>query len=165
MVQDFPRQRLADALVRKTCWFTAPGDGFDDFVQLFLGAKLPRTSARDNPLLSEEAKWHDPEYGLMLLCAWRLDDSQRVLTAWNDPSDSHGPMVRGLAQLHGETVEGIQVTAPAWDLDLKFSGRKTLRVFCDQTANAGGVRNWLVHGHAGLYLAVKQGCIWTDQRE
>jgi hypothetical protein len=166
MRPDFPKRQLEAALVHKPCWYTAAGESTGSQFDLFLGGKVRRERPLQNIRLSEEARQYSSEYSLIVSCAWRLDGPDGPITGWREPNEHDGPMVNGLAQLVGESIRSIRVDGPAWDLEIDFTGDKTLRIFCDFTKEAEGEStNWFVLGPAGFQLSVEQGGDWTDHDE
>jgi hypothetical protein len=163
MTNDFPVDRLKSVLLNNTCWCSIAGAGAGSVFQLYFGAKIPRQKPKPNTLLRDDARWNDAEFSLMVWSAWRLDGPLRPITGWLEPNDNSGPMVKGLAQLEGETVMNVRVLPPAWDLILEFSGQKTLRVFCDATGDNPRSENWSLLGPNEFCLAVGTSGAWTDQ--
>jgi hypothetical protein len=159
----FPIEHLKNTLLRKTCWYTLAGEGSGSIFQLYLGAKIPRQVPKRNEMLRDEARWNDAEYSLMVWCAWRLDGANEPMTSWLEPNDNSGPMVLGLAQLEGESVVDVRLCPPAWDLEIEFSGQKTLRVFCDAIKGNERTENWSVLGPDGFCLAVGESGEWVDK--
>ncbi len=160
-----PAGKLEKLLSGSHCWYTLAGEGTGSVFQLYLGAKIRRDRPVDNDMLSAEAIWNDPEFHLMVWCAWRLDGPSEPITGWLEPNDNDGPMVRGLAELEGESVVSVRVRAPAWDLELEFTGQKTLNVFCDLTEHSGRGENWHVSGRNGFCVAVEHAGTWTEHHD
>lgn len=160
MNHEFPVQELMSRLQGKVCWYTLAGKGTGSIVQLYLGDKVPRRTPIRNDKLPASAREFDPEYSLLVYCAWRLDGATQPITSWREPEDNDGPMVRGLAELHGETIQAVEVLEPAWDLFLRFTGGKTFRVFCDRAVFEKDDINWFMLGQASFCITVKQGSLW-----
>lgn len=121
-------QTLAGSLRGLRCWYVSCGGCTIPTFQLALGGKIPRQAPLRNSAHPEEYRNYEGEANLLVWCTWRLDGADRPVTSSDDSADA---IERGLTGLLGCDVEDAQVTPPAWDLTVRFSGGLQLRVFGD----------------------------------
>ena len=68
---------------------------------------------------------------LMINCSWRLSQSEKILTGWNDIYDSVNSNYKTqLDNLIGSTVMSIRINAMN-DLKISFNSNKQLDIFSD----------------------------------
>ena len=150
---------LLNSIIRKPCWYVAAGGCTGSVFKLYLGDKIPREKPVENDRLGEQARLYEPEYDIMVYCAWRLDGPDGPITSWLEPNEIDGSMVNGLNKLTGESVERIQIFLPVGDMEVEFSGGKTMKIFCDATAATDRTSNWFVHGPNGFSVDAKSGSV------
>lgn len=151
-------------LVGLPCWAVSGGGCTGSIFRLFLGERIPRERPVRNEKLDELARFYHPEYDIMPYCAWRLDGTNGPITGWLDPNNEAGAMVTGLEQLVGSTIERVRIHPPSWDLEIGFSGGRTLKIFCDATTVTDSAENWSI-GHAGgPYLVATGGTLLMKSR-
>jgi hypothetical protein len=129
---------LVGSLQGLRCWYVSCGGNVGSTFQLALGEKVPAHS--------EEYRAFEGEANLLVWCAWRLDGPGRPLASWDD---GDAAVKDGLLKLVGTRVESVELTPPAWDLTVRFSGGLHLRIFCDHVPGDpsfdGNWELWLRH--------------------
>ena len=122
------------------CWKVGVGDSVGSSFRLAFGRKLSRLVPRmvEHRIIQEYQDYG--EATLLVWCAWRLDSESRPLTSSDDAAEG---IERGLSELVGATVEGVEVLVPAWDLNVSFSNKLHLKVFCDHVPGDPSIEvNW-----------------------
>jgi hypothetical protein len=120
-------ERLLRSIQGLPCWYVSTGGAAGSTFQLALGAKVPRSQALRNNAHSEEYRSFEGEANLLVWCAWRLDGPDGPVASWDNGAEYS---TAALERLVGATVVSVTGQAPAWDLDVRFSNRLLLRVFC-----------------------------------
>ncbi|MEO6393331.1 MAG: hypothetical protein ABIP75_15895 [Pyrinomonadaceae bacterium] len=129
-------------LVGKPCWGFVAGAPRGSVVSLDIGRKLPSESPRKNTHLTVEQRRYDAEFILFIHCVWRLDSKSKVVCgAWSD-NRKGGAMLKGLQRLVGEVIHSVSLSKPAFDLQLTFSNKLVLSVFCDAVNEADEYDNY-----------------------
>jgi hypothetical protein len=142
--------QLLESLRGLRCWYVSCGGAAGPTFQLALGEKVPRTTPLKNPTHPEEYRRYEGKANLLVWCTWRLDSPDRPLTSSDDSEKS---LVGELGKLVGAAVESATVQAPAWDLDVGFSGGLRLRVFCDHVPGDPSFDgNWELWGREAVAL-------------
>ena len=73
------------------------------------------------------------EFCLFVYCVWRLDQKNKVLAGWNDPSGARkGNLTLQTKELRNDFVKEISASN-MFDLKLEFKSGKNLNIFCDIT--------------------------------
>jgi len=127
------------------CWNVCVGGCTLPQFTLALGEKKKREKPIMNNRLPKVFREFEGEVRFFIRCWWRLEHQNSVVVSSEDTSR---PITRGLGQLVGNTLIGIDVQEPAWDLTLEFSGKWRLRAFAGQTENDSPLlKNW----HAGIH--------------
>jgi hypothetical protein len=159
---------LRDALVLlkgKECWSIVAGAGTGSAIHLEFGAKVPRrVPLRERPRLSAEQVCYEGEIDLFVQCAWRLERSQSVICGSTDDDRNDGPMVEGLSELRGMTVQDVDVSDPIPDFELRLTGDMRLKVFCDQTNIETNIDNYSVRVGETIYVVASKGQLATEKR-
>jgi hypothetical protein len=120
--------RLVPSLNGLECWYVSCGGSAGSTLELALGKKVPRPIPLKNIAHPEEFRHFEGEVSLFVWCAWRLDGLDSPITSWDDSDEA---VETGLAKLIGARIESIDVIAPAWDANIRFSNSLCLRIFCD----------------------------------
>ena len=111
----------------KQCWYVCDG-AIGAAFQLALGRKVRRREPLQNRRLAKAYRDFEGEANLLVWCAWRLDSATRVISSSQaDSSSCH----RALSRLKGERILSAHASQPAWDLEMIFSNRLRLTLFCD----------------------------------
>jgi hypothetical protein len=107
---------------------------------LAIGAKIKRDKPLQNQAQPEVFRDYYPEICFLIWCAWRLDRGDSVLVTHLGKEDE---ILGNLELPVDKTLTGIDVTPPAWDLVLNFTGGFKLSVFCDHAGKKPMVNgNW-----------------------
>jgi hypothetical protein len=146
-------------MVGHDCWGVIAGKS--SVVGLHIGPKLKRAQPVQNPLLSAELREYDGQYGIMIMCAWRLDTPTEVVAGSGDPA-AGGPTSTGLDRITGKRITAIAIAPPAMDLVVSFEGDLTLKVFCDGTDVADDSDNILVFSPSGAHGVGARGAITLE---
>jgi hypothetical protein len=88
-------------------------------------------------------------------CAWRLQTADKVIASSNDP---HSLIDEAIKQLADKAVRTIQVTRPALEAVLTFSGDFTLRLFPAMTNH---YTHWGLFTDDQHFLAIGPGTGWS----
>lgn len=119
---------LLSTLIGKSCWHVSAGGSGGNTFGLDFGSKIKRLHPLRKSLNSTEFRWFEGEYKLIAWCAWRLDGEGSPL-ACSDQSPSS--IRKALQSLVGKRVRAIITRPPAWDLQIAFTGRLSLQLFCN----------------------------------
>ena len=115
------------------CWraYTSAGNS----PGLLLGRKVRRAQA---DAMKDHHRWKDlppdsdrfftSEVLFIAWCSWRLDGEDQPISS---SDDSEGSASAAIGELAGTSLKSAKVSAPAGDLELRFSNGQCLRVFCD----------------------------------
>jgi len=134
--------RLTDNLLDKKCWYVSCGGSAGPTFSLAVGNKIPRVKPLANKNHSEDFRFYEGEIAIYVWCTWRLEGKDGPLSS-SDDSDKR--ISKALSQLIGEEILRFEIERPCWDLTIRFSGNKVLRVFCDHVSdNASFDGNWEV---------------------
>jgi hypothetical protein len=92
------QKMLADVrqLLGQVCWAVAAGKGTGSVVNFHLGHKIPRQRPIPNPHLHKDLQLNKGEFGIMVYCAWRLEQGSSVICGAGKSNENEGSMVRGL---------------------------------------------------------------------
>ncbi|MFA6923471.1 MAG: hypothetical protein WC223_04375 [Bacteroidales bacterium] len=75
----------------------------------------------------------DEEYFLFIYCIWRLEQKEKILAGWNDPSNAKkGNLTIQTKKLTDEIVKNFSISN-FYDLRIEFKSGKALNIFCDIT--------------------------------
>jgi hypothetical protein len=122
---------LSRIVGRRCIGFTA-GESAGSVVDLEFEPRKIRSKPLKNPHLTPEQRTGEPEYSILVECAWRLDSNYKVLCgAWDDNSLG-GRMLSGLEATTGALLERFVLSDPGLDLELWLSNGLCFRIFCDQ---------------------------------
>jgi hypothetical protein len=131
---------VIDSAKGLSCWYVSTGGAASSTFELAIGSKVPRLIPLKNTAHSEEFRQFGSEISIFVWCAWRLDGLKEPVTSWDDEEKS---IESGLNRLIGEKIELIQISLPAWDVNIMFSNSLCLRVFCDHVpGNPSFDGNW-----------------------
>lgn len=158
-------EKSCDRLKNKICWTVTAGSGTGSVFNLGLGGKIPRRRPLTNRHLTQEQRENVAEYGLFVMCVWRLDTSDRVLCGAWDSNDAEGPMLSGLRQLIGHRVIQISVRDPGLDLELTFDNNLQLNVFCDQTNEQENSDNYSLYLPESVLIAGAKSVLRLEHRQ
>lgn len=126
----------------KECWGFAAGKGTGSHVVLSIGEKIPLAQPVDNHNLSENVRNNGAEFSLFIECVWRLDSIDEVICgAWDDNSKNE-KMLEGLGLLINSKIVSIDISEPSLDLEIEFSNKLILKIFCDQTNEKDNFDNY-----------------------
>jgi len=139
------------SLKNKLCWAVIAGTNTGSVVKLGFGEKIKRKKALTNPSLTVEEKDFTAEMELMVWCAWRLTDSNKVLCGWRDSNEATGNMITGLSLLRDKTVIDANIEGKACDLTILFEGEILLQLFCDQTNDFDADENYSLFVNNYIY--------------
>jgi len=120
--------KLMSALKGLTCWDVSYGGAAGSTFQLALGEKVHLLLPPETTKHSDTIPRFEGEASILVWCAWRLDTPDDTLTSWDDTNES---IEAGLTRLIGARLESVEVFPPAWDMNIEFSNRLYLHVFCD----------------------------------
>ena len=149
----------------KACWSILAGAGTGSTIHLEFGAKVPRrTPLRERPRLTAEQTRYEGELDLFVQCAWRLERSRAVVCGSTDDDRNDGPMVQGLEQLVGKTVQAVDVEEPIPDFSLRLDGDLHLTVFCDQTNIETNTDNYSVRVRETIHVVAARGQLTIEKR-
>lgn len=115
------------------CWMIIAGKGAGSVVALGFGDKIQREKPSGNSTLSEDERHFDPQFRVMVYCAWRLESQGEVICNWRDPNDAGAKMLTGLSKLRNKRLKTVEFNSPINDMVLYFESDLVMRVFCDQT--------------------------------
>lgn len=117
-----------------------------------IGNPIKRDGPIKNENVSEMLRNFHGEYCVFVEgCAWRLDDNETMICGWGEEP---GKIREKICILAGCKLTGIEVSSWAFDLNLSFDHRYTLRLFCDRTE--GTLDNYSIRFPSGWY-AVQPG--------
>jgi hypothetical protein len=122
-----------DRLRGLACWGTVAGGSAGSAVALDFGGRRPRAKPLRRPHLTPEQQELEGEVSMLVHCAWRLETSAAIVCGSGDDNGPDGPMLRGLTNVVGATVQHVESLCDGRDLVLTFDRDLTLRVFCDNT--------------------------------
>lgn len=150
-------------LIGLPCWHATGGKGLaPSSFCLAIGARIRRRRALRSPGFSREYRHFTGEADLLVWCAWRLEGARTPVASSESPDEE---IESGLQRLVGKTVLDAKVGPPGWDLVVSFSGRLTLRLFCDRVdADEHGLENWSLHFPRKV-LAAGPGYRWRISRD
>lgn len=135
---------ILEGLANKACWGIIASDGGS--VLMKFGGKIRKkvpTRRRGRPLTDDELLFHGA-LEVFVTCAWRLDGPTDVLAVWSDPTPHRQPLHPRLAELRGLRIVEARVLQPAFDLEIHWEGRRTLKIFCDRPLPEDVIDNWSV---------------------
>jgi hypothetical protein len=140
------QKMLADArqLLGQVCWAAASGEGTGSVVNFHLGQKIPRQRPIPNPHLHKDLQLNKGEFGIMVYCAWRLEQGSIVICGSGESNSNEGSMIKGLDNLTGRNIKSLSIFPPAFDMTIGFENECVLKVFCDMT-NIKKEKNKLHH--------------------
>lgn len=145
---------FAQELEGKQCWSIIAGKGTGSVVCLGFGDKIQREKPSKNSTLTDDERHFDPQFSLMIYCAWRIELLGDVLCNWRDPNDAGAKMLSGLAELRNKHLLSVEFYSPINDMALHFEGDLVLRVFCDQIDDEAddNYRFWTPNGRIDVDL-------------
>jgi hypothetical protein len=155
---------LLERLENRTCIGFTAGEVTGSVVDLEFEPRRLRSRPLRNLNLTEEQRRGEPEYSILIECAWRLDGRHGVICgAWDDNSPD-GTMLRGLREIIGEAVESYQLSDPGLDLELRFSSGRTLRIFCDQVNEFDEYDNYSVFSPSEIIVVGTKSRLRREER-
>ena len=158
-------QTHLNSLVGQKCWSVIAGAGTGSTLHVFFGAQILRARPIRNRWLTEAERTHEGEFSLFVECAWRLERGNTMVCGSTDDERNDGPMVQGLAQLVGRTIEGVTLNTPVPDLTVGFDDSLRLVVFCDQTNVEAGYDNYSVRARDTIIIVGSRGVLQLEQRK
>ena len=147
--------RLANLIAElpgKECWAVAAGAGTGSVVDLHFGRKLRRGRPLSNPHVSSLLRECVGEMGLLIECAWRLDQRDQIICGSGDSNRVEGRMLTGLDRLSFKMVDAIELGRPGLDLCIHFGQNLHLRIFCDHTDPDGDADNYSLFAGNETYV-------------
>lgn len=126
------------------CWKFGCGGSVGSSFSLAFGKRISRLAPKvvERRVIEEYQEFG--EMTLLVWCTWRLDAPFQPLTSSDDSDEG---IQHGLSELIGTTVQSVEIAAPAWDLNVKFSNNLWLRVFCDHVPGDPSIEvNWELYG-------------------
>jgi len=126
-------------IIGQTIWHVNAGGVTWPSFSLALGGKVPRQRPLKNPAVSDEFRENAGEMAFLVWSTWRLEMEDEIVatSAQSDLAASK------LEELKGLSVEEVVCISPAWDVVVRFSNARILRLFCDHLAPMDGVdTNW-----------------------
>jgi hypothetical protein len=143
------------------CWYVSCGGLDIPSFSLAFGGMNPRPVPLRNTFHSDDFRRNTGKVNLYVWCTWRLDSAAGPVTSSDDTEAS---IISGLGHLLSDTVESVDASLPGWDLSLQFSGRHTLRLFCDHVpGDPSYSMNWSLSS-ARNTLLVKPGSAISLER-
>ncbi|GAB3636338.1 hypothetical protein GCM10027422_19280 [Hymenobacter arcticus] len=131
-------------LIGKKAWRSRAGEGTGSIFTLEFGAALPDDATQG-------------ELSLMVYCAWRVTEQDKILLSWQD--DSAQVIAPGLAALMGLSVADI--TLSAWrDLTISFTNGRNLQIMNDFSPHKDFDTSWFIsYGSKGYHVVKPIGQI------
>ncbi len=155
---------LLGQLENRSCIGFTAGEATGSVVDLEFEPRRPRPRPLTNPNLTNEQRAGEPEYSILVECAWRLDAPHGVVCgAWDDNSPD-GAMLRGLREIVGAVVESYQLSEPGCDVELRFRNGRTFRIFCDQVNEFDEDDNYSVFSPSEIIVVGTKSRIRREQR-
>jgi hypothetical protein len=151
-------------MIGKTCW-SVQMSGVGSLANLQIGEKVKRAQPllHQDFKLSMEERAYIGEYVLYLEeCPWRLETAEAVVCTWMDESTPDGQMNTGLKQVIDRQVERAEITRPALDLTLYFTGHYVLRVFPDQVDPDEGDNYSITHNETATYVIAADSTLYIE---
>lgn len=157
--QDVVRRTLR-RLSGKSCWHVSCGRNVGSSFEFALGRKIGRKIPFDNESQPISFQRHQPEYALMVWCAWRLSKDGQIIAASSD--FARDEKFQGLLRrLSDQKIARLQSLSPFYDLKILFSGGWRLDIFCDRGAAKPGTNthtveksNWEIFAQDSFLLGV-----------
>lgn len=141
------------ALNGLTCWGAVAGPGTGSHVTLHFGEKLPRKVPLNGSRTSEALRRYSGEYILFIQdCAWRMDESERMVCSSKSPNDIDGPMVTAFASAVSSRIVAADCAPSTYDLTLSLSSGQTIRLFCDCFDQENDGSNWSLHTPHSVFV-------------
>lgn len=98
--------------------------------------------------------WHLWAWG----CSWRLENSTGMILGCGDKKEKKAAILDSLSEQSGILVlTSMIVTAPAFDVVLKFNNDLTIKLFPERTRK---YRHWALFTPSRKVLLVGPGCSW-----
>ena len=130
-----------ESLINQNCISVIGGSGAGSVASLGFGKRIKRVKPLNNTILSETDRLFKSEYRLLVFCAWRFMQGEKVVCGWRDAGD---PAVwEVLRTLIGRTVKHVFVNPITYDLRIEFHGECVFELFCDITSSAELDENYL----------------------
>ena len=114
------------------CWSIVGGSGPGSVVSLGFGGKTIREIPSRNRDLTQLEQLYDPEFSLIVYCAWRVLCHGSIIGGWRDCGSRTSLRVQ-LDRLIGLKVNTIHINPKTYDLRIGFQGGKAIDIFCDIT--------------------------------
>jgi len=125
---------VVQALVGKDCWSITSSRG--GAISVDFGRRIPLERPLKKPHLSSEKQRFRGELGLLIRCAWRVDDEGGVLGIWSSLEDVDRVVPVGLDPLLQRRVSAVELVGPAHDLVIALDEIRR-RIFCDRAEGDG----------------------------
>lgn len=158
-------ESLTKSMAGKECWLIIAGAGTGSVVNLGFGDKKRRDRPVKNPCLSEDEKLFNPEYSIMIYCAWRLSSSGVIICSWRDSNEAGGPMLSGLELLRGKKLCEIAIEPIGFDLTLHFEDGFCIQIFCDVTNDYDGDDNYVLYADEVILSVGLKSNIYSELRQ
>jgi hypothetical protein len=158
-------KRNLNRLIGKQCVGFTAGEAAGSVVDLEFGLRRPRKVPLNNPILTEEQRSGEPEYSFLIECVWRLDSPSSVVCGAWDENCIGGRMLVGLEGIAGQAVISAQLATPGLDLELVFSNRWSLKVFCDQVNEADQSDNYNFYCPDRIFTVGTKSQLSEESRE
>lgn len=152
--------RLLTAAQGARCWYVSVGAPTLPTFHLVMGDQIPRERPLRRTDAPEAFRKYTGSVELLVWSAWRLQCEEEVIGGSRQAGDA---IVSAVSRLRGETLQDVACVAPAWDINVVFTGGFRLSVFCDAVAPAEAFeQNWdfrvpgyLISAGPGCELLVK----------
>ncbi len=152
-------QRSLEALIGLTSWSVVAGLGTGGCLSLGFGEKLPASRFSKNTALSLDDRVFEPEFIILIECAWRLSVKENVVLTWVGIGSEFWEAK--LNPLRAARLLSFEVTRTANDLTLQFDDGISLEIFCDQSEAED---NYLVFTRETILAAGFGGRLQSEPR-
>jgi hypothetical protein len=123
-------------------------------VSLGIGSFL--TLEFGKPVVSKKSQSLHGEWHLWVYCcAWRLEESNSILTASEDPRSK---IERNIQRLNKLRLLSTQIFFPAWDATFQFEQQVILRLFAIHSEEC---EHWMLYTPDGNVLTLGPGSNWS----
>jgi len=152
-------------LAGKKCWSFKAGKGTGSHVNLDFGKKLLRNQAIQNRHLSKEQRLFAGEMGIFIQCSWRLDAADTVICGSKNNNSNNGLMRKGLRRILDRKVLSVELFRPAYDLNIIFNNKVTLKIFCDETERIEPFNNYSIFTPKIIYTVGNKSKLTIEKRK
>jgi hypothetical protein len=152
--------------IDQLCWGVAAGEGTGSTVCFNIGRKIPMQKPLSNPYLHPDMRIYDSELGIMIECAWRLEQGSSVICDSGESNSNEGSMIKGLNNLAGRHIKLLSILPPALDMTIEFEDEYLLKVFCDMTDIKKETINYIIFAQDNaVYTVQSRGKIDKTREE